>query len=383
MPTSPFIEAGWDEFGEYSHKLLLQRWFAAGIPTKDFDKLLLMTRAIAPVLMGTRDELMEARFLQRAEEKNAEMEAKWPEAAKKLADPQWLQQHTYIELDDVTADTILDFEDAIIREVGIDAVNGNDDYIEIKDQAEAKRWVEQAVKETGLRSLRLSAPWTRDPQVMGNVAYKLIQSNKQLQARTGWSGGVLGLGGRIDIDFASGGPYSDGVTTVPRKREPGKSDLNVTSTFEALPHEWFHALDFVVARETLYFSHGEPLSRELNNGGYRLHRHGEIMNTMEYAIKNMERLAPEWSKARTKKFKQTDNEYWQSDVEMLAFAFEGQIRKMKTTSAGSPSMYEADLQSPMFDALFNAAADFQLGQRPGTSKIDPTAFQRKGTPRLR
>ena len=377
LPQSPFIAAGWTEHGEFSNAYMMERWWAAGVPSSDFNELIMLGRASAPTIMGTRDAAMEAVLAGNARRTNQEMAARWPEAAKRLADPQWLVAHTYVETDDATAQIIDELEMAIIEEAAIDAVNGNEDYIEVETRAEAQAWVERAMEETGLRSLRLSSPWARDPQVMANVAYKLIQSNNELRARTGWEGGVLGLGGRVDMVFAQFSGEADGAASVPDKIKAGHSRLTVTSTFKALPHEWYHELDYVMAREVLTWGHGGTLTQSLQDMARNwgpdlvLHRHGALMDVVEYARTHLQELAPEWKLLRATARQRLDNPYFEDDTEMMAFAFEAQIRKWETTSMGDPSMDEAERQAPLFDAIFQEAAVLDLTSR---AKINTGAW---------
>lgn len=385
LPKSPLIEAGWTEHGEFSNVFLMERWWAAGIPAQDFDELLLLGRATAPVIMGTVDPAMEQEFMIKAAQAVEEMASRWPEAIRKLSDPQWLADHTYIETDEHTSRLIEEFEAAIIQEVAIDAVNGNDDYIDVETHEEAKRLMERAMHETGLRSFRMSSPWARDPYVMANVAYKLIQSNEQLRARTGWEGGVLGLGGRVDLVLATGGPEYHGAASAPIKRRDGTSNLWVIANFDTLPHEWFHALDFVIGREVLMWSHGGPLNDSLQYadqkwGSYVLHRHGALLEAVNHARKELPKVAPDWAQARKAMLDRSGDDYWKDHAEMMAFAFTGQIYKWETTSFREPSMHEADLQSPMFDAIFEEAGKLNLTMRLSPTKIDPSSWNLTAQP---
>lgn len=377
LPQSPFIAAGWTEHGEFSNAYMMERWWAAGVPSSDFNELIMLGRASAPTIMGTRDAAMEAVLAGNARRTNQEMATRWPEAAKRLADPQWLAEHTYVETDEATAQLIDGLEMAIIEEAAIDAVNGNEDYIEVETQAEARAMIERAMEETGLRSLRLSSPWARDPQVMANVAYKLIQSNNELRERTGWDGEVLGLGGRVDMVFAQGGEKFSGATAVPDRIKAGYSRLNITTTFKALPHEWYHGLDYVMAREVLVWGHGSTLAHDLQEMGRGwgpdlvLHRHGALMDVVEHARTHLQELAPEWKLLRATARQRLDNPYFEDDAEMMAFAFEAQIRKWETSSMGDPSMDEAERQAPLFDAIFQEAAVLDLTSR---AKINTGAW---------
>lgn len=379
MPKSPLMEAGWTEHGEFSNSFLMERWWAAGIPAQDFDELLRLGRATAPVIMGTSDQAMEQAFIAKATQAVEEMANRWPEATRLLSDPQWLAEHTYIEPDEATTRTIEEFEAAIIQEVAIDAVNGNDDYVDVESHEQAYKLMERAMRETGLRSLRVSAPWARDPYVMANVAYKLIQANEQLQARTGWTGGVLGLGGRVDLVLATGGQDYYGVTSTPAKRQDGVSNLLMIANFETLPHEWFHALDFIIGREVLLWSLGGPLNDSLQFtdqkwGSYVLHRHGALLDAVNHARKELPKVAPGWAHARLVKFQRSGDIYWDDDAEMMAFAFTGQIYKWETTSFREPSMHEADLQSPMFDKIFEEAGKLNLTMRLNPTKVNPSSW---------
>lgn len=380
LPKSPLIEAGWTEHGEFSNAFLMERWWAAGIPTKDFDELFRFGRATAPVIMGTADPAMEQEFIAKATQAVKEMAKRWPDATRLLSDPQWLAEHTYIEPDEHTTRIIEEFEAAIIQEVAIDAVNGNDDYVDVESHAQANRLMERAMQETGLRSFRMSSPWARDPYVMANVAYKLIQANEQLQARTGWAGGVLGLGGRVDLVLATGGQDYYGATSTPGKRQEGVSNLLMIANFETLPHEWFHALDFVIGREVLMWSHGVPLNDSLQFtdqkwGSYVLHRHGALLEAVNHARKELPKVAPDWAQARLTKFQSSGDDYWNDDAEMMAFAFTGQIYKWETTSSREPSMHEADLQSPMFDAIFEEAGKLNLTMRLNPTKVNLSSWK--------
>jgi len=117
--------------------------------------------------------------------------------------------------------------------------------------------LKQALKETGLHTLtwnRWLYPTKEDQARLGKF---LVSFNKGLQAQTGLSGGVLGLGGSVrlhlddDTIVESGGVFSNSLKTSNKRKGQnafGTTQIQVPSYlgFIALAHEWFHAFDCTV-----------------------------------------------------------------------------------------------------------------------------------------
>lgn len=100
---------------------------------------------------------------------------------------------------------------------------------------EAKKILKDAVSETGLAALRIQRNVASDPQVLLDLAQNLLRANKVLQDQTGLSGKVLGLNNRVILSLDA---FLETATT-----RIGQDYIPITSWWDKLPHEWFHALD--------------------------------------------------------------------------------------------------------------------------------------------
>lgn len=382
LEQTPFMKAGWHE-GTYNLRLMLERWHAAGIPLEDFNEVIRLGRASAPMIMGTDDPNMVQRQQRLAREANRELRERWPQAYEKLSDKSWLEQnYQYVELD---AETEAYFEEviyALATEMELDEVTGDQDFLDIEDAQQARKLVEEAMEKTGLRSLRITSPVAYDPYFMGNAAYKLIQANEQLQQRTGWEGGVLGLGGRVDLVLTQPANAS-GSTTHLLLRNKDTSQLTITSGFSSIHHEFWHAFEIVAGRKALVPITGgtimaqiEALQRgfawdtppDIEIQSIRVRNYHEVVDAIILANENIKKLSPEWIDLRQRAQDElnTPGDYWLSGQELLASAFTAQIYKYDRNSAGEPGMEDAEKHAPYFDAVFEHAAAMNLTARPQT-----------------
>lgn len=108
--------------------------------------------------------------------------------------------------------------------------------------------LQAALKECGVA--RLTIPWNcnQDDATLGALASKLTNTNRELQAVTGWDGPVLGLGGQtaLKIGFQLQSEGTFGWNKSLRSTQPGQLStifLNDRPFELALHHEWLHSVD--------------------------------------------------------------------------------------------------------------------------------------------
>lgn len=97
-----------------------------------------------------------------------------------------------------------------------------------------------AMDEAGLDSLQVPVSMWSSPETIAAAASGLAGANRELQGLTGWTGPVLGLGGRIDMTLGSA--HNVGLTQA-----TADGWLHVQARFSDLAHEWIHAVDIAVA----------------------------------------------------------------------------------------------------------------------------------------
>lgn len=112
----------------------------------------------------------------------------------------------------------------------------------------------QAIRATALNSLSWNS-WFYTAEDEGVLAQQLLHADAQLSVLSGLPAGCLGLFGKVNLEldfygkhvhsgqfyiFTLNGGSMGSVSTGLR--------VNHDSGWEALPHEWMHAVDFMVAR---------------------------------------------------------------------------------------------------------------------------------------
>lgn len=385
LEQTPFMEAGKSSDGKFDLWLMMQRWKDAGIPIGDFGEVIRLGRASAPMIMGTNDPVMVARQQQQARKANAELRERWPGPHALLSNAQWLAANdTTYKLDKKTEKIFQEYQDILLTEMGLDEINGYEDFVEFNTAEEAREFVELAMKETGLRSLRMTAPAARDYTQMGNAAYKLIQLNDILRNRTGWEGGVLGLGGRVDWVLSKAGNGADGATyTTPHEhKDPNK--LVIVSPIGSAAHEAWHGMETLFLRMSarhqlsgtvmmnveatagkFIFDDGEVV---IDLKDLRVRRNHDLIHNILALNKAIFEESPEWigMRAQAQEKMGLTNNYYLRGQEVLAAAFSGQVLQWDKSSVNEPGFEDADRHAPYFEAVFRSADHLKLTKRPTT-----------------
>lgn len=202
---------------------------------------------------------------------------------------------------------------------------------------QAIRALEDAARTSDLNTLRIHISVFTSPQKIWRVAQNLTQINKELQQATGWTGGVLGLGGRVELTLAAPKISASGVMRM----LPGGRIL-ISTKLSALVHEWFHALDAVSAQqadpELPFFKINDLLSARVPTPAEtRLPAVAHARVGLLGALNSPDSV---WFQDRAKASAANETEYWLKSHEAAAFAFQSWMGSQNhIVSAANPSPY--------------------------------------------
>ena len=153
--------------------------------------------------------------------------------------------------------------------------------------AQARQALEDAVEQTGLAQLHVSASLVSTPAQTVALANHLVNLQADMADRLGVSGPVLGLGGRVRLDLALPselGTHGQVVTA--------QHGVTMRTALHALPHEHFHALSALMASE---HAHGaEAMKALLDSFGQAVpleHRQALAQEARAQFEQHMEHLA--------------------------------------------------------------------------------------------
>lgn len=325
LPTSVFVEAGRDAAGVIDVSLLLRRWKQAGLTPSQSAEVAQLILPLSPTLMGRADPNLEQHYLDEAHQAIAQLDSRFPEAKKQLLlqqDPHWVGWNLESDFEDIDPlesaawpffQKYKDLswypkEKQIPHDVSWEEASSI-----------AKKRLENAVSQTGLRALRLPLWETDDPDRMFLTALQLERANQELRDVTHWQGQVLGLSGRIELIL--GKPLKEketaGLTTFNYK---GRIQMN--SSWNTLGHEWIHALDKTLAGEVLLHPSGRALSEDMVLA--RRTKNKTIYNAWKNTRDQLIEQAPVWTQARQDAPLVS---YFTSPTEMMAFSFNAMIAK--------------------------------------------------------
>ena len=187
-----------------------------------------------------------------------------------------------------------------------------------------------AAAETGVRELRVPLVVWGDALRLMDMAEGLRQANQDLEAATGWQGGVLGLDGRLVLTL--------GVVdhAMVDGHLPDGSTLAMEADWGELGHEWMHALDFVMARQVL--SHPRM-------GTLTSHRKGWLQQWSApaaawawwNAVDQVEAAGSLWVDRREVAVQRNalarrglERHYWTDPSELMAYAWEARLRRVES-----------------------------------------------------
>lgn len=130
-----------------------------------------------------------------------------------------------------------------------------------QELALAQRRLFAAVEEAGLASLRVPIGMWGNPQVLEQLASRVLEANATLQQLTGLDGQVLGMNGRVS--FSPYSPVGNGFAY-----QGADGGLRMDARWEDVPHELMHLYDSALRRvpaETTAMG-GAMLSHQVMDG---------------------------------------------------------------------------------------------------------------------
>lgn len=241
---------------------------------------------------------------------------------------------------------------------------------------EAKREIERVAVEVGLRSLRLPVVLFSTPASVWNTAKTLERANYELEQLTGWSGPVLGLGGRLDLTIAS--PIMAWADGLVAPNPDGR--IQMVTTWAALDHEWFHALDFVARQNAVerWVSY-RPLTEGLM--WVERPRLPAVVAAAQAIDAAMQDPARAWTRTRTAQ----SNPYWSRTSESAAFAFSGWVARQQSPLLRNrglaierifaahrvPGDEEIERLGPLYQAYFRSLDGMDWTGRSGSATPQP------------
>lgn len=108
--------------------------------------------------------------------------------------------------------------------------------VPVEEVAAAQAQLAAAVEEAGLASLRVPVGMWGNPDVLRQLAHRLVEANATLQQLTGMEGQVLGMNGRVSFS-----PYSPVGNGFAYQGVDG--GLRMDARWEDVPHELMHLYD--------------------------------------------------------------------------------------------------------------------------------------------
>jgi hypothetical protein len=118
------------------------------------------------------------------------------------------------------------------------------------DEAQALARLEKSVRDSGLRGVEWGVATGSNSQLLVSTAHNIEQANELLEKRTGWSGQLLGLSGRINLRLGLDLTGNSG-TCAPLGWVNDLYNLNTNASvgWAVVSHEWLHGLDFAMGHE--------------------------------------------------------------------------------------------------------------------------------------
>lgn len=378
LPTSPFIEASRWEDGNVDLRRMVNLWSLSGLSMDQMLDVAKIHDALGPAWLGTHDPIEEMKFEFRAHKALTELQAGYPKSWNKLSNPRWVAENATRPTTDDAAQVI----NILVNEVqfpwGVE--NRHRAPTDYDDTVQARARVAQAMKDSGLRSLQLSFIAGHTAARMMDTAVFLEQTNTQLQLFTGWTGPVMGLGGRIDVIIDRGEPSSHLASTFTHLAMDRKAIQRPNVTIQGQPpsyfHELGHALDFVLAREAYWLNiNAHSLSKAvvtLNEGMWasvKLRRNSQVEQAMIQLLEGLPQQAPVWQSAREEIAHRTGRPYWLDPTEGFGFALAAQFIPYDSEEPWrTPNPTEVARQRPLLVQFFKAIEPLDLTSRPA---LDP------------
>lgn len=368
VPDDPFFRAGQMSNGQWSVVRMLEAWKQAGLTADQAAEVLVFFHErLLPTV--TDASLVDRR------------KAEWSTAQTTLRQA---LPHAWKTLEDLSPkDRVAPIDWALaesgqetlewvqlLGEVGSLAPSLTDLPLDGLSLEEARDAVKAAVRTAGLKQLNVPLAVWSDPTRMADMAAGIEQANRDLEAITGWSGGVLGLDGRLTLTLGT-----IDVALVDGRQADGQR-LEMETDWRDLSHEWLHALDFTMARRSQQHPRFGTLTSH-RDGWVRHWRAVPAARSWWAAVEQMETAGQPWVDRRQKAVdehvlaRRTDMKgYWTDPTELMAFAWEARTRRLEGlvllgekalpldgdhASVISPKPVELMAMEPAWDPLLEGA----------------------------
>lgn len=364
LESSPFLEVGRRTDGSIDMSATLAGWHKAGLTEKDAVDVLERLAPLAPTILAVDDPAFERVLQDEATQAAAELASDYPLAHARLTEQAWEADAPGAQ--DLRAVQEWTYARHLWQRLGGQGTEGAG-FVDFDGMEAARTALAKTAGEVGLRALRVPVTGMTSSWALTMLSDDLHAANRDLQKVTGWTQGVLGLGGRVELNtgHAHG---AEGSTT-----NSWSGRLQMTSPRSALSHEWLHALDFTLAHYALATSTSRTLSSQ--EGPLRVHAANSVATDWSGARESMEAASPLWQSARSSKFL---SPYWQNNSEEMAYALQAQVHQVGTTlhlasplekynkthPHAYPSPAETAAQAPLWNDLFAKLAPLGLSATP-------------------
>lgn len=308
-PATPFLDAGRDDFGDVSMHRLLLAWQKAGMSSSQAHRVLDIVSTMGPIVMGVNDPDLERTLREDQASRIQRLHQEFPALYSKLRIAHPLNKDILppYELNEGWSTV----EQRLIQ---MKSHAPGHQINEKEDRILAQSNLARAVGEGGIRVLRLGFI-DEQTALIGGMAEAIGYQNEQMKTLTGWSGRVLGLEGRVAINLQTPDTAQNaGITT-----DDPQDYIQVVGDWWTLPHEWFHALDIVAARQAFEYGGRGTLTSNLRL--FRKVRDPELVQSWQNAMNSIVDAEAHWKRRRWEQVIIDLDPYLLSPSEAMAFAF--------------------------------------------------------------
>lgn len=330
---SLLLEVGQKEEGDWSAYRMLMAWKSAGLSVEDASQTLQMIHDQGlPTILGRSNKEVELRRQDEFNRVDIIFEQSYPEVWKLLKENKANYQSQSL------AGFLINGENEEDNQLHwlslLEKINEMDPgwtTIEVDRKYKRNRKVAldyllESTNKVGLKELQIPLSIWGNREKMADLAAGMISANEDLKEVTGWKGPVFGLDGRVSWRPAI-------MTDASTYGGCSKGDcLFIQSTWTEYAHEWFHALDLAMARETMSYPSNNPLTDHYSLWTRRLIASPPVKAWWK-GEKNILREGAPWTKRRQaawdKNILATESgsieDYWMAKTELMAFAWEGHV----------------------------------------------------------
>ena len=337
MPTTPFVEVGRRPDGSVDVHRMVAAQLQAGLEPSDIRMVAAMLAEASPTLMGVDDPVLEQMIKDDARAAIARVHVAFPQARARL------------DMMLVGDDALMVDRDDPFHQIGVRLwylralrVAWPDPRRGDVEMRQAVRHVEQAVAASGLRAVHVPYEAWLSGATMDGLALWLGGAHRAVAAQTGWGGPVLGLAGRLELT----------VGALPDERwggmvERDRGRLRMWANHDSVVHEWFHALDFVMA-ETVLTAPVRSMALTAQYGHMRRTEDQQAHDAWRQAHRRIKKHAAGWVGALRAQAWDDQSPYWALPNEHIAYAFDEQVGRSWLVRLGAE--HARDDVIPMTDA---------------------------------